>query len=59
VTGAKDCHDWAFEIGWNTPLPGIEEGGKGEAILSRKRVAALYKSGSMRSFLDSEIDRQE
>jgi hypothetical protein len=36
----------------------IQEGNKGEAISSRGGVASLYKSGSMRSFLDTEVNRE-
>jgi hypothetical protein len=58
MTGAQDCHDWAFKIGSNGPLVETQEGDKGEAILSRGGFASLYKSGSMRSFLDTEINRE-
>src|SRR2546423_3130238 len=34
------------------------KGNEGEAILSRGGFAALYRSGSMRSFLDTEVDRE-
>jgi hypothetical protein len=34
----KDCHGWAFEIGSNAPLMGIEEGGNGEVISSSTRL---------------------
>jgi hypothetical protein len=57
VTGAQECHGWAFEIGSIVPLTETEEGGEGEAILSRRGLPDLYKSGSMRSFLDSDRKR--
>jgi hypothetical protein len=41
VTGAQDCHGRTIEIGSEVPLKKIGEGDKGEAILSRRRVAAL------------------
>jgi hypothetical protein len=53
VTGAQDCHGWAFEIGSKGPVVEIEEGDEEEPISSRKGLlAALYTSGSMRSLLD-------
>ena len=36
----------------------IQEGNEGEAILPRGGFASLYKSGSMRSFLDTEVNRE-
>jgi hypothetical protein len=45
-------------IGSNGPLVEIKEGNKGEAISSRGGFASLYKSGSMRSFLDTEVNRE-
>src|SRR5271155_4638627 len=44
--------------GSNGPLVEIQEGNEGEAILSRGGFASLYKSGSMRSFLDTEVNRE-
>jgi hypothetical protein len=41
MTGAQDCHGGTIEIGSDVPLKKIGEGDKGEAILSRRRVAAL------------------
>jgi hypothetical protein len=41
VTRAQDCHGGTIEIGSNVPLKKIGEGDKGEAILSRRRVAAV------------------
>ena len=41
MTGAQDCHDGAFEMGSNALLEEIEEVDEGEAILSRRQVAAL------------------
>ena len=41
VTGAQDCHGWTVEIGLDVRLKEIEEGDEGEAISSRRRVAAL------------------
>ena len=58
MTGAQDCHGWAFKIGSNDPLVEVQEGDEGEAILSSRMVASLYKSGSMRSFLDTEVNRE-
>jgi hypothetical protein len=58
MTGAQDCHGWAFKIGSNGPLVEVQEGDEGEAILSSRMVASLYKSGSMRSFLDTEVNRE-
>ena len=58
MTGAQDCHGWAFKIGSNGPLVEVQEGDVGEAILSSRMVASLYKSGSMRSFLDTEVNRE-
>jgi hypothetical protein len=58
MTGAQDCHGWAFKIGSNGPLVEVQEGDEGEAILSSRMVASLYKSGSMRSFLDTETNRE-
>ena len=39
--GAQDCHGGAFEMGLNALLEEIEEGDEGEAILSRRGIAAL------------------
>jgi hypothetical protein len=36
----------------------IQEGDKREAILSSRMVASLCESGSMRSFLDTETNRE-
>jgi hypothetical protein len=58
MTGAQDCHGWAFKIGLNGPLVEVQEGDEGEAILSSRMVAYLYNSGSMRSFLDTETNRE-
>ena len=58
MTGAQDCHGWAFKIGSNGPLVEVQEGDEGEAILSSRMVASLCKSGSMRSFLDTEVNRE-
>ena len=53
MTGAQDCHGWAFEIGSSGPLVEIEEGDEEEPISSRRGLlAALYTSGSMGSLLD-------
>jgi hypothetical protein len=41
VTGAQDCHGGAVEVGPDIALEGSGEGDKGEAILSRRRIAAL------------------
>jgi hypothetical protein len=58
MTGAQDCHSWAFNIGSNGPLVEVQEGDEGEAILSSRMVASLYGSGSMRSFPDTETNRE-
>jgi hypothetical protein len=58
MTGAQDCHGWAFNIGSNGPLVEVQEGDEGEAILSSRMVASLYGSGSMRSFPDTETNRE-
>jgi hypothetical protein len=55
MTGAQDCHGWAFKIRSNDP---VQEGDEGEAILSSRMVASLYESGSMRSFPDTETNRE-
>ena len=57
MTRAQDCHGWAFKIGLNGPLVEIQEGDEGEAICPRGWLR-LYKSGSMRSFLDTETNRK-
>jgi hypothetical protein len=57
MTGAQDCHGWAFKVGSNGPLE-VQEGDEGEAILSSAMVAPSHKSGSMRSFLDIETNRE-
>jgi hypothetical protein len=36
----------------------IREGDDGEAILSSSRVVSLYKSSSVRSFLETEANRE-
>jgi hypothetical protein len=41
MTGAQDCHGWAFKIGSNGPLVEIQEGDEGEVILSSRMVASL------------------
>ena len=38
MTGAQDCHGWAFKIRSNDP---VQEGDEGEAILSSRMVASL------------------
>jgi hypothetical protein len=58
VTGAQDCHGGAVEIRSGIALKEIGEGDEGEAILSRRRVAALIEVWSMRSLLDTDIKRQ-
>jgi hypothetical protein len=57
VTGTQDCHGGTIEIGSNVQLKKIGQGDKGEAILSRRRVAALIQVWSTRSLLDTEIKR--
>jgi hypothetical protein len=59
VTGTRDCHGGAVEIGSDIPLQEIGKGDEREAILSRRRVAALIWVGSMRSLLDTENQEVE
>jgi hypothetical protein len=40
-TGAQDCHGGTVEIGSDVLRKEIEEGDEGEAISSRRRIAAL------------------
>jgi hypothetical protein len=48
----------AFEIGSNGPLVEIQEGNEGETISSRGGFTSLYESGSMKSFLETEVNRE-
>jgi hypothetical protein len=58
VTGAQDCHSGGFEMGSNALLEEIEKGNRGEAILSRRGIAALISVSSMRSSLETIIARE-
>jgi hypothetical protein len=58
VTGAQDFHGRAVEIRSGIVPKEIREGDEGEAILSRKWVAALIWVWPMRPLLDTDVKRQ-